>query len=466
MIAITRRRMLAGAVAAAAVPALSRLAGAAPAPVVLEARERKRTLPGCSGPSALWTYEDRWPTVVRVPRGEPFAATLRNGLAEHSTIHWHGVRVPFAMDGVPWVTQDPVLPGRSFDYRFAPPDPGTFFFHPHCNTMEALSRGMAGVLIVEDPRDADRFDVDHVIALIDWRVRPDGSFDAFTTPAGAARAGTFGDLRTANGQVRPQVVVPPGARVRLRIVNLDPARAPMLDVAGGRAMVIATDGNACAPFPATGWRLGPAMRADVALVAPAAGRVTFADGWAAQPVPLFDVVVAGARRGPPGRAGTLRLPPPELPEPDLANATLVEMALLAGQSDPEIERWARETGMSADALCLSQRIFWSINRKAWPGNGHERLPPPLAELQRGKSYVIEFFNGTPHIHPMHLHGHTFRVLGATGRTLPPHWADTVMVQPKERLRIALVAGEPGNWMLHCHIVEHQETGMMGYLRVS
>src|SRR3546814_20885194 len=61
---------------------------------------------------------------------------------------------------------------------------------------------------------------------------------------------------------------------------------------------------------------------------------------------------------------------------------------------------------------------------------------------------------------------TFRVLGSSARTLPPHWADTVLLHAKERIRIAFVAGEPGDWMFHCHIVEHQETGMMGYLRVS
>jgi len=90
----------------------------------------------------------------------------------------------------------------------------------------------------------------------------------------------------------------------------------------------------------------------------------------------------------------------------------------------------------------------------------------LFALKAGRTYVAELFNGTPHRHPMHLHGHTFRVLGSNERKLPPHWADTVLVTPKERIRIAFVAGEPGDWMFHCHIVEHQETGMMGYLRVA
>src|SRR3546814_9991004 len=88
--------------------------------------------------------------------------------------------------------------------------------------------------------------------------------------------------------------------------------------------------------------------------------------------------------------------------------------------------------MSLDDLCLGRRTFWSINRQAWPEAGHASMPPPLAELESGRSYVAEIFNGTPHPHPMHLHGHTFRVLGSSARTLPPHWADTVLLHAKER----------------------------------
>ena len=92
-------------------------------------------------------------------------------------------------------------------------------------------------------------------------------------------------------------------------------------------------------------------------------------------------------------------------------------------------------------------------------------PDPLFTLKSGRSYVAEIFNGTPHIHPMHLHGHTFRVVGSTEEDVRPHWADMVLVRPNERVRIAFVGGRPGDWMFHCHIIEHQETGMMGYLKV-
>lgn len=473
---VNRRRFLAGAAALSALgpgallPQRRALAGS-PTPRLI-ARERPRLLPGCGAPSALWTYGEDWPLVLRVPRGEMFSAELENRLAEHTTIHWHGLRVPFAMDGVPYITQPPVEPGESFRYSFIAPDPGTFFFHPHCNTAEALGRGLAGVILVEDPRDAGRFDVDEVLALKDWRVREDGGFDDFVTDEGAAKAGSFGRLRTVNGGPPPTLTVAPNARVRLRLVNLDSTRIVMLNLMRGagdaEAAVIATDGNACDPFPLRGWRIGPAMRADIAFLAPAEAGAELAllDVWPATNVPLARIVTAGpALRGGHGPS-SLRLPPAELPEPDLAAAARLDLTLLAGHADPAMEAWAREMGVDLDSLCLSSRIFWSINRVAWPGASHDKVPPPLFELTRGRSYVAEIFNGTPHRHPMHLHGHTFRVIGSSKAPRPSHWADTVLIDPKERVQIAFVAGEPGDWMFHCHIIEHQETGMMGYFRVS
>ncbi|WP_374468134.1 multicopper oxidase family protein [Ferrovibrio sp.] len=471
---LTRRALLQSGLGAAAVALLPRGAAALPVSYQLTARRVPKTLPGCVGPSDLWLYDDgrnaTLPIVLRATRGEAFTATLKNELAEHTAIHWHGVRVPHKMDGVPYITQPPVRPGESFTYSFAPPDPGAFFFHPHCNTVEALGRGLAGVLVVDDPRDQGLFDVEHVIALKDWRVKHDGGFEDFLTDAGAAKAGSFGSLRTANGMVAPTISVPPGARVRLRILNLDSTRIPQLDLPGAKAVVIATDGNACAPFALQGWRLGPAMRADVAFIAPdkAGVEIPLQDIFSTKPRVLAKIVTTGAAMR--STKATLRLPEAELPQPDLKAAQTLEFTLLAGNPDPALQAWAKQMGVSPDEICLTQKVFWSINRQVWPGMGQGAgqgaLPPPLAELKSGRSYIVELFNGTPHQHPMHLHGHTFRVLGSSERDLPPHWADTVLVRPKERVRIAFVAGQPGDWMFHCHIIEHQETGMMGYLRVA
>lgn len=465
---IDRRQFLTGAATVSGLAMLPLSLRAASDGIPLLAKERPRHLPGLTGPTPGWSYGDSWPTELRVPRGEQFNATLTNGLPEHTTIHWHGVRVPHNMDGVPYFTQPPVQPGESFRYSFAPPDPGTYFFHPHCDTIQGLSRGLAGVLVVEDPREKELFDVDQVVALKDWRVKPDGAFDSFSTDAGSARAGTLGNLRTVNGGEPPTLTVAPSAHVRLRLLNLDISRTPMLGTRGAQAVIIATDGHACDPFPVQNWRLGPAMRCDIAFQAPAnqGAEVVLEDIWGNKPQLLVRIVTKGAAAK--GRRGgsSLKLPTAELPAPQLKSAQQIEVSLLTGLADPKLEEWMKETGLDADSLCLSQRIFWSLNRKAWPGMIHDARIPPLAELTSGKTYVFRFFNGSRYIHPMHLHGHTFRVLSASKQKIPPHWSDTVLVMPDERVDIAFVAGEPGDWMLHCHIIEHQETGMMAYVRVA
>jgi FtsP/CotA-like multicopper oxidase with cupredoxin domain len=460
-----RRHFLAATAALAALP-FPRTARAGDAPIVLEARERSLSLlPGAETP--IWAYGDGWPLVLRAPRGQRFRATLSNQLIEHTTIHWHGIRLPNAMDGVPYMTQPPVEPGRSFTHAFSPPDAGTFFFHPHCDTVAQLGRGLAGVLIVEDEAEQGLFASDLVCAIKDWRLKSDGSFDVFSTDKGASHGGTFGNLRTVNGRTAAAALrAPADGWVRLRVLNLDVSRIVVLALAGAESFLIATDGNTLLPpIPLETWTLGPAMRADLAFRMPSQGSVTLQDVWSATPQALAEVTpIAGALPiGEPMPA----LAASRVGEPDVAGAERLSFDLTAGHESPELEAYLKQNPeVGLDALCLPHRTFWAINGKSWSGQDHQLKPPPLAELKVGRSYFFELFNGTPHPHPMHLHGHTFRVLRSNRREVVSHLADTVLVAPNERGEIGFIADNPGEWMMHCHIVEHQETGMMGYVRVA
>lgn len=139
---LSRRDILGLGGAAAAVALLPLPARAAP--LTLTAKVSPGLLPDMTAPSALWTYNDRFPLVLRIPRGRPFSALLKNALKEHTAIHWHGIRVPHAMDGVPYITQDPVEPGESFAYDFTPPDPGTFFSIPTATQSRRWGAGLPG----------------------------------------------------------------------------------------------------------------------------------------------------------------------------------------------------------------------------------------------------------------------------------------------------------------------------------
>ena len=156
------------------------------------------------------------------------------------------MRVPNEMDGVQYVTQKPIEPGESFTYDFPIPNTGTFFFHPHCNESGQVGHGLAGILIVEGD-ESQTFDDEVVIIAKDWRLNPDGSFLPFSTDSGAARAGTFGTLRTVNAVPKFVRRVKASADLRLRILNLDSTRMMDVGIEGAEALIIAIDGNPLEP---------------------------------------------------------------------------------------------------------------------------------------------------------------------------------------------------------------------------
>jgi FtsP/CotA-like multicopper oxidase with cupredoxin domain len=193
------------------------------------------------------------------------------------------------------------------------------------------------------------------------------------------------------------------------------------------------------------------------------------DYFAAKPHLLAAFESKGPARTKPAFAPK-RLYAPHIPKPDLGSAERVTFQFSAAAGAAA----SIDTGIPAgnplakelmDSLCTGERGFWAINKAQWPTGSHRALPPPLALLNDGRTYIFELHNTTPHFHPIHLHGHTFEVLSASKQKLPRFLADTVVVQPKERVEIAFVAAK-GNWMFHCHILEHQENGMMGWLKVA
>jgi FtsP/CotA-like multicopper oxidase with cupredoxin domain len=488
---VTRRRLIAGAgcalLSGGIIGARRGTAGAAgpaglppPAPpqaggslsATLVAAERARSLPCFAGLTLpMWTFApDPFP-VLRMQFGQRLEATLDNRLTrpgEHTSIHWHGIRLPNDQDGVPFLVQPPVMPGERFGYSFVPPDTGTFFFHPHCNSAEQIGRGLTGVLIVEGD-EVMSYAAEAVLILRDWLVDFDaGTFRNFYTSRGASRAGTFGNVRSANGFAVAVVELPSAVDCRLRLVNADPTRNMELAIDGTEAAVIAVDGIAVPPFPLDGWLLGPGARLDLAVRAPAPGRAaTLHDRRTGDPVPLARLTGSGQTPpAPPGPFDPAPLRAGQIPAPRLAEAERLDFVFAQADGNrPAITPGDPLAAALIGSLCLATDDFWQINGRAWPGRDHERIPAPLAVLQRGRSYIFMLRNASRLLHPIHIHGHTFTVLRSDRRALPVHHADTVVLGPEETIEVAFVADNPGRWMFHCHVIEHQETGMMGYLEV-
>lgn len=459
---ITRRTLMAGGLGIAGLSLTSRLAlGGAPEVFQLVAQETRFTI-GATPTAGVFTYGTGAPPVLRLRQGQPARIEVTNRLPDDvTTVHWHGLRNPFAMDGVPFLTQYPIGPGETFAYEFTPADAGTFWYHPHCNTLDQISRGLAGIIVVQEATDQG-FDADLPLMLRDFRLGGDDQFIPFFKPRNAARGGSLGTVQTVNWAVAPALAAPAGGLVRLRLAVTDVTRVYDLRLQGAEARLIALDGHPL-PMPGAlteGLRLAPGQRADLALVMPAGAEVSLlnrlADGT--------DHVLATLH--PEGSdlgrsAADLRpLPPNPLPLPDLANAETLDFVF----------GWSPD-GKAPDSGGICGDVpfrFWSINRVAGnvdtPAEGANGLAP-LAELRRGASYRLRLLNETQNDHPIHLHGLAMHLIGPDGR-LTGEVRDTVLLRSHDSAEVAVMADNPGTWVFHCHVIEHQKTGLAGLIKVA
>ena len=402
-------------------------------------------------PTDVWAYNGSVPgPVLRYRQGERLRIEVENALEVDTTVHWHGVRVPNAMDGVPHLTQPPIAAkGGRFTYEFELPDAGTFWYHPHLGSAEQVARGLAGALVVEEraPPPVDR---DLVWLLSDWRLDREARIvPNFGNAMDASHAGRIGNTVTLNGAIPESFAVRAGERLRLRLINASNARIYGLSFEGHEPRVIALDGNPVAPYWGGRIVLGPGMRADVMLdctAAPGSGHRVIDDFYRAR---AYELLKIQYRPDAPLRsafAPAARLAPNPIAHPDMSKAQR-QRIVFSGGAMGSLPDQARHKGM-----------FWTVNGTPVADHGHGRAP--MLTLRRGQSYVLELVNDTAWHHPIHLHGHTFRI--ASSGT----WGDSVLLDPKSRAEVALVADNPGDWMLHCHVLEHQGTGMMAVVRVS
>jgi FtsP/CotA-like multicopper oxidase with cupredoxin domain len=467
---MTRRGVLAGAGALLAGSFAPRASSSASAREIrITPAPARVPVVGAPHPATdVWAYNGGVPgPEIRVRQGERLRIAVENKLPEPTTIHWHGIRLPNAMDGVPHLTQKPIAPGETFVYEFDCPDAGTFWYHPHLNSATQLGRGLYGALIVEE-RNPPAIDREVLWVLDDWRLLRDASISPdFGNLHDLTHAGRIGNTVTVNGRVLDAFEVFRGERIRLRLINAANARVFALSFEGHRPQIVALDGQPVEPHSPADGRivLGPAMRADLILDLagdPGAGYAVLDDYYARMQYKLLDLAYSPTPlRGRPPESD-IRLEPNPLAEPDLSNAERHRVILAGGMMGRMIS--AIVDGREMDAMSMFRSgVAWAMNGIAVTDHVHE----PLFSFRRGRSYVMELVNDTAWPHPMHLHGHVFRVVSRNGDVAPFRpWQDTVLVPAQERAEIAFVADNPGDWMFHCHVLEHQIAGMMGVIRVA
>jgi FtsP/CotA-like multicopper oxidase with cupredoxin domain len=421
------------------------------------------------GPTFVaWTFNGKVPgPEIRVKEGEIIRVILKNFLPEGTTIHWHGVPVPNAMDGVPGVTQKPVMPGETFVYEFEARPAGSYIYHSHFHYQ--LDQGLYGPLIIEPSSDPGAYDQEYTLMLEDW-VMKDGGGIAPTRrrPAmGGIMGGMMGRRRSwgngifpllepvydgyaVNGRIFPEtrpIVVQRGDRVKLRILNPSSATLYDLSLAGHPLTVTHLDGTPIKPVVTDVLRIGMGERYDVEFLANNPGHWLLAandSGWG-----------ESFLRVPVQYKGVSRKDPiPPIFKPGLR---------LEGYWDFQALRRSEETSRRGERYYLQvlsgamHSPFWTINGGIYPNA--ERLV-----VKRGDQVRLRYGNRSMMPHPMHLHGHFFKIVNPY---LPrEQWIlkDTVVVNPMQQMEIEFLANNPGNWFHHCHNLYHMEAGMANVLK--
>ena len=393
-----------------------------------------------------WGFNQSVPgPTLKARKGDTMIVKVKNDLKESTVIHWHGIQLLSEMDGTDSV-QRPIAPGEEFEYRFVVPDAGTFWYHSHQNETKQMERGMYGALIVEEDA-ALVTDHDRVLIIDDMKLTSDNDFKVgnFLSRWIERHDGREGNALLINGKENYQIQMNAGQTERWRLINSSSARYFRLSLGGKKFQLIATDGGLLEyPVELTELLIVPGERAEL-LVGP------FAEGESFEMESLqYDrTTIFKAKRG--GYA-TINV---SVPKPSVFNMPdKMRTILPLASRDAAVNR---EVKLSVGPS-LKHGIDFLVN-----GQTHATDRPVVA----GELQVWVVRNASLMDHPFHLHGFFFQVLEINGER-PEYlsWKDTINLKPRSQVKIAWMPDNRlGQWMYHCHILEHHEAGMMGHFEV-
>lgn len=439
---------------------------------------------------------------LRFREGDFARIRVHNDLRDETTsTHWHGLLLPNPQDGVPHVTTPPIRPGTTHTFGFTLRHGGTYWHHSHTHLQE--QSGVYGAIVVT-PRGGERVKADReeVLVLSDWtnidpnevqRMLMRGT-DYFALKRGnaqsllgAAQKGMLKqylqnqwdrmmpmdlsdvgyDAFLINGQRSIQIAGKPGERLRLRIVNASAATNFYLHSSAGPMTIVAADGPPVQPVKLDRFLVAVAETYDVIVTVPASGqyelRATAQDG-SGHASALFG-------------AGELH-PAADPPKPNVYEMDeMLNLALEEKEDDPRASlnlprpgspyRLLRAPESTALPAKLPRRkitlhLTGDMTRYIWSFDGKTIAEAPYVMLKRGEVIELELVNDTMMHHPIHLHGHFFRLLMGQGARSP--LKHTVDVPPMTSRTVEFEANEAHDWMFHCHILYHMMSGMARVFR--
>ena len=366
---------------------------------------------------------------IVVDAGDTVRLTASNATDTPTNIHWHGMNVPNDQDG-PGIR---IEPGASHDYEFTATSPGTYWYHSHERPVrDQVDEGMYAPIIVRDPIDAS-YDLDQVLVLDDWMV--DGA---------TGRTEAVGEVDTVNGRTGDDISpieITGGEIAKLRLINASTARTQQMSFPVD-VRVTHTDGAPLVePYTTRELAIAPGGRYDVEL-APTGGT---------------DKTVTITNERDEGMVVPVRY--------TAADATAAASPFVAPEPtplDPELLTRTPDVEMTLSSTMGSSGVAWTINGETFPD-------AETFDLELGTTYVMRFRNSDVYQldHPMHIHGTHFRLLTENGSPVAEEiWKDTVSIPAGTYVDVAITFDEPGTWMAHCHILDHEDGGMMTTIDVA
>ena len=363
--------------------------------------------------------------------GDVIPIKVKNNLDEPTTIHWHGLQIENIADGVPQVTQEPIYPGESFTYDVELRNSGLYWYHSHVDASKQVESGLQGVIMVRGENEPEVND-EAILVLDDALLGTDNQFRELH--------GRFGNIMLVNGKVNPDINLK-GGLVRLRLVNTANARSFNLNFENELITVIGEDIGRIESYDVSTLTIHPGERYDILL------KIDTEENL---------ILSHFTSRGATSLATLNFDEPGNIME--FEDGYKFNLPFSIG----DIQDRVPDLNVELSGFVNDYReLIWSINRKYFPDTTE------IFNVNEGDIVKIRVKNTQGQPHPMHLHGQKFVVLSKNGilqKNLG--WKDTVMIGSNEVVDIVFIAEEKGDWVFHCHILEHAEAGMLSILRVN
>lgn len=440
---------------------LSQLSFSESTPVILEVNNKIINVDGknkevytITQPNGMWGYSGI--------KGEEFNVIVRNRTTVPTVIHWHGLILPNAMDGVPNITQPPIPPNGQYHYHYKLLQAGTFWMHSHMGLQ--TQDFMEAPFVVNDTHDPYKSDQQVIVMFQDFTFKSPWtifkSLQSNTAMTPMSMNSTKPDLNDVTYDAfltnyhtlkNPEIVrVKPNSVIRLRFIDGASGTNFWIHLGKLTGTAIAFDGNNIKPFKSNSFQLAMGQRIDVLIRIPHDGGV-------------FPIL--GQVEGLKNQTGLLLT---------TADKKMLRLSEFAKNVAPALNNQQELSMHSLHPLAQKpiahviminlsgnmQKYIWMINSQVWP-----KVVP--ITLKQGERVEFVFNNQSNMAYPMHLHGHDFELVGIDHKKInngPLH--DTILVLPHTKVAVIFDADYPGKWMLHCHMAYHQEAGMMTFIEIN